>query len=206
MPTNYAQGGSLPVPITNIVAWQAIAANAAPVKSTELTCTGYKYARFLIEFGLDSTTTPVGTQFLIQRSGSATGDRDWVTMDTIITGTVAATAFVTDGDEAAGQTEIATGAAVPDLNDMVFFKNGTITNSEIGRVVGRDVTGGSEHFDLLDGLTTLQAGGTYYNKAEKYDRLYILTGATRVRVVVNNNYAASSAACNIRVSCVLQND
>lgn len=206
MPTTYSQGGSLPVAQTDILAWQAIAANAVPVKSTEITCTGYKYARFMIEFGLDSTTTPVGTQFLIQRSDVASGNAGWVTMDTIITGTVAATAFVTDGEEAAGQTEIATGAAVPALNDMVFFKNATITSSEIGHVVGRDVTGGSEHFDLLDGLTYTQAQGTYYNKAEKYDRLYLVTGAMRVRVVVNNNYAASSAACNIRVGCILQND
>jgi len=187
---------------TDLLEWTTVTANAAPVISSVLDCSNKISARLGIQVGLESTTAPVGTQILVQRSNQATGNEDWYTIDTIITGTVSAVATTTDAVETAGSTLVECGAAVPALNDLVFFKNATIANSEIGRVIARVTTGGSETFTLLDALTNTQAQGTYYNKAEVFDRLYTLEGASRLRCVVNNNYAATAATASVKITCM----
>jgi len=186
---------------TDLIAWTAVASGNQQI-SNELNCENKIAARIGIYFGLDSATTPVGTEFIIQSSDKDAGDDGWIAIDRIITGVIAPSAIATDNVETAGATVIECGATIPALGDMVLFKNATVANSEIGSVVARVTTGGSESFTLRDGLTSEQAAGTYYNKAEKYSRLYAFDGVRRLRVVVNNNYAASSASCVVRVSCV----
>lgn len=185
---------------------KSITAVAAANQSTssELDVASKYSALIFIDFGLDSATTPVGTEFRIEVSEKATGTDTWRTFWSAITATVAPSAIVTDGTEVATSTQIECGATVPALNDIVFFKNSTIGNSEWGKVVARVTTGGSESFTLLDGLTNDQAGGTYYNKAEQFvvGLDLVSNPAKRLRVVCNNNYAASSASCCWRCAAI----
>ena len=179
-------------------------ASAAQDKSSELDVSGKMSALLFIDFGLDSATTPVGTEFRIEASQKATGNDTWRNLMSLITGVIAPVGMVTDGVEAADQTVIECGAVVPALGDIVFFKNATLSLSEWGLVVARVITGGSETVTLLDGLTNQQAQGTYYNKAEQFliPIDLIQTPATRLRVVCNNNYAASSASCVWRCAAI----
>lgn len=150
-------------------------------------------------FGLDNATAPTGFQFIVQKSYRTAGTDNWISVDSIITGTVAATPIVTDALEAAGSTIIECGASVPAVGDEIFFKGGVITESEIRAVKARVITGVSESVTLREALTYAAAMGTYYTKAEKFARSYITMGAARMRVVLNNAYASSSPACCVRV-------
>jgi len=150
-------------------------------------------------FGLDNATAPTGMQFIVQKSYKTTGTDNWITVESIITGTAAATAIVTDGIEAIGSTVIECGASVPAVGDEIFFKGGITTESEIRAVKARVITGGSETVTLREALTYAAAQGTYYTKAEKFARSYSTMGAARMRVILNNAYAASSPACCARV-------
>lgn len=179
----------------------AVASGAQSISST-LTVNSELSARVFIDFGLDSATTPVGTQFLIQTSQKDTGDDTWRSVWETITGITAPAAIATDADEDIGQTEIACGSTVPALRDIIFFKNATITSSEWATVIDRDITGAAEHFNIRDGLTALQEDGTYYTKGEQFVALVDLQGIRRFRVVCNNNYAASSASCVWRCACI----
>lgn len=186
---------------TELLAFTAIASAAQQISSI-FTPAGKIVGKFLIDFGLDSATTPVGTEIIIQESQKASGDDTWRMIWSAVTGTVAPSAIVMDAEEAATSTVIECGATVPALNDSVFFKNATIANSEWAKVRARVITGGSESFTIQDGLTNTQAAITLYNKAEQYVVAIPLAAGVRYRVVFNNNYAASSASCVGRVALI----
>jgi hypothetical protein len=116
----------------------------------------------------------------------------------------APTAVVTDGEEAAAQTEIACGAVVPAVGDIIFFKNATLANSEWANVIGVDATGGSEHFDIEDGLTNTQAAGTYYTQGEQFVLTLDVQSVTRLRVVCNNTKGTTNRAIVWRAACITE--
>lgn len=172
--------------------------------SSELDVSSKLSALVFIDFGLDSGTTPVGTEFRIEVSEKSTGNDTWRTLWNTVTGTTAPVGMVMDATENAASTVIECGATVPALGDLLFFKNSTIGNSEWARVVARVTTGGSESVTLLDGLTNQQAAITVYNKSEQFVVGIDLVNnpAKRLRVVCNNNYAASSASCCWRCAVI----
>lgn len=193
-------------PTKTTVELKAMTAVAAGVqsKSTEQDCSTAISCMVHIDHGLDSATTPTGTQYLIQISHEDTGDNAWHDHpSSVITGTTAPTAIATIAEETAGATVIECGASLPALNDVVFFKNSTLANSEFVNVVDRVTTGGSESFTLRDGLKNTQAAGTYYNKAELFSRFVNLESVKRIRVVCNNNYVAGGASCVWRCTITL---
>lgn len=178
--------------------------SAAQSVSDIFTTSGKLNGIIFIDFGLDSATTPVGTEFRVETSQKLTGNDTWRTIPggIRITGTTAPSAIVMDALEAAGQTVIECGATLPALNDIVFFKNATLGNSEWAKVTARVATGGSESFTIQDGLTNGQAAITLYNKAEQFVIPIDLAGIVRLRVVCNNNYATSSASIVWRCALV----
>ncbi len=193
--------------ISTLKAITAVAASAQSISSI-LTARKAIQALVFIDFGLDSVAAPVGAEFIVQASQQDSGNATWRTLDGArrITGTVTPTAIVLgsggDATPAAGATVIACTAAVPVRGDSIFFKNSTIANSEWSRVVGVDATGGAENFTIRDGLSNAQAAGTYYNKAEHFVIPVDLRGITRLRVVCNNNYAASAVSCVWRCTII----
>ena len=186
---------------TNLISWQAIAANAAPILSAVIDVRQMLAARLIYYFGLDSATAPVGTQFVLFGSDMDSGDTGWSVIDNIITDTVTPLAVTVDNAEVGPVFEC--GANVPALNDMILFKHGTPTLTEIQRVIARVITGGSESFTTLRAIANnTGAGSVYYNKAQSFNRLYDLSAIRRIQVMVNNNYAATAASCMARVSLV----
>lgn len=168
-------------------------ATAAQSVSDILTTTNTLSALIFIDFGLDSATAPVGTEFRIETSQKATGNDTWrmIPSGRVITGTVTPTAITSDGTDAAGATTILIGANTPALNDIVFRKHGTIALSEWCKVVA--ITAGTSYV-IQDALTNDQATTVHYNKAEQFVIPVNLENIKRLRVVCNNNYAASSAS------------
>jgi hypothetical protein len=154
----------------------------------------------MIDFGLDSATTPVGTEFQVLTSQESSGDDAWRALPgcKVITGTVAPTAIVCDagvalpvGSGIVGNP-ILIGAGTPALNDDVFFKNTVIGNSEWVHV---EAISAGTSFTINNGLRKAQVTGvTVYNKAEHHMIPMNLENIKRLIVRCNNNYAASSAS------------
>ncbi|MDD3461916.1 MAG: hypothetical protein PHW28_11520 [Mesotoga sp.] len=189
---------------TELLAITAIAANAQQ-KSSTLDITGYKSATIFIDHARDATTAfnAVGTEYKVQVSEKATGNDTWRTISSVVCDITAAADIVMDELEPAGETVIACGATLPAVNDKVFFKNSTLANSEWGTVVAIVSTGGSESFTLSDGLTNAQAALAHmYNKAEQFVMKFNVEDYTRLRVVVNNNNAATTNVAIVsRIAC-----
>jgi hypothetical protein len=154
----------------------------------------------MIDFGLDSGTTPVGTEFRVLTSQEETGDDSWRPIPgcRVVTGTAAPTAIICDAGVALPVGKgivgdpILIGAGTPALNDDVFFKHTTIANSEWVHVEA--IVAGTS-FTINRGLRKAQVTGvTVYNKAEHPMIPMNLENVKRIIVNCNNNYAASSAS------------
>lgn len=178
--------------------WQALAAGAQIIMP-EIDCREKLQVNLGIFFGLDSAATPVGCQFLVQQSAVSSGTDSFITMESIITPTTVPTAMIMDGDEVAGTSILKCGTSVPAVNDLLAFKNGTLSQSELREVKARNITVGSESVTLMEGLSFNQTSGTYYTQGQKYFRPYNTFGISRIRVIANNAYAVGSASAIVRV-------
>jgi hypothetical protein len=179
----------------NLKGYTAVAANAQS-ESSELDLTGIRHVSLMITHARDAAAAFVGagTEYRVLVSSKATGEDAWFPLINYVADIAAASTIATDNLEAVGQTVIETGATVPAVNDMVFFKNATIALSEMVKVVARDVTGAAENFTILHGLTVAQASGNYFNKGEKPVLVLDVSAFTRLKVVCNNANGSTNQA------------
>lgn len=188
---------------TELLAITAIAAGAQQ-KSSTLALTGIKKATVLIDHGRTATTAFVGagTEYRVEVSQKAAGNDTWRSIASVVCGIATATEITADGDEAAAQTLIEIGANTPAVNDILFWENATLANSEWMKVVAIDA---GVTFTILDGLTNAQAAANkIYNKAEQFTLLLDVEAYTRMRVVVNNNNGSTNAAIKSRIACITE--
>lgn len=131
------------------------------------------------------TTNTDGTEIRIESSDASSGDEGWKILGTFLSTTSVVNSNAVDGTEAAGSTVIEE-TVTTNLAEgqLIFFKNTTIADSEIG--ILEDLTG-STSFEVLEGITNAQTGSTWYNRAEKFTWSRTLDGITRLQVVANNN-------------------
>jgi hypothetical protein len=185
---------------------KAITAVAADVQSISsiLDLTDIKKAAIFIDHAKDNASASVGqgTEYVIQVSEKAIGNDTWRTLTSFTAAITVPTAMVSDAEEAAGQTVIECGAVVPAVGDVLFFKNGTLANSEWANVIARDATGGSENVTLESGLTNVQAQGTYYTQGQHFTEAFDVSMFTRLRVVCNNTKGTTNRAIVWRVAAI----
>lgn len=188
---------------TELQAIATVAANNQDISSV-LDVSTNKNICVMIDHARDIATAFVGagTEYRIEISEKATGNDAWRSIFSVVCGIASASSIVTDNEEAIGQTQIETGATLPSKEDIVFFKNNTLANSEWVKVVAIDATGGSEHFDIQDGLTNIQSAGTYFNKAEQFVINLDISSVKRLRVIANNNNGTTNRAIVWRAACI----
>ena len=188
---------------TELLAITKVAANAQQ-KSSELALTNMKKVTILIDHGRTATTAFVvaGTEYRIEASQKAAGNDTWRTIASVEAIITAATEITADGAEAVGQTLIEIGANTPVVNDIVFWENATLADSEWMKVI--TIVGGTS-FTILDGLTNAQAlEKKIYNKGEQFVLTLDVTAFTRLRVVVNNNNGSTNVQVASRVAAITQ--
>lgn len=186
---------------TELLAITKVDANTQQ-KSSELTLTNMKKVALLIDHGRTATTAFVvaGTEYRVEVSQKATGNDTWRAIASAVCGIAAATEITADAQEVAGQTLIEIGANTPTINDIVFWENATLANSEWMKVVA--ITGGTD-FTILDGLTnTQEAAKKIYNKGEQFVLLLDVESYTRLRVVVNNNNGTTNVQVVSRIAAI----
>ena len=178
---------------TTLKAITNVAASAQSI-SDVLDVSGKFETTVFIDISPQATNVP-GTQIRIEASQAASGNDTWVPVSEFLSTADGVNSHAVDGTEAIGQTVIeestTTGLA---RNQYVFFKNGTVGNSEWARVVS---TVTSTSFTIQDGLTNAQTGATWYNMAERFVA-NVPAAFLRLRVVLNNNYGASAVIVNWR--------
>lgn len=184
-----------------LLAITAVAANLQQ-KSSTLDLTNIKQATIFIDHARDAAAAFVGagTEYRIEVSEKSSGNDTWRTITSVVCDITAASSIVMDADEAVDQTLIEIGATTPAVNDIVFFKNATLANSEWGKVVAINA---GVTFTLLDGLTNAQAAITLFNKAEQFVITLDTKSLTRLRVIVNNNNGSTNQNIVSRIAAIL---
>lgn len=197
----------LPVksPVTTLRPVTAVAADAQSL-SAELDINLIERVNLFIDHARDDGNAFVGagTEYRVLVSSAESGNEGWSPLYSVVCGITAPTSMVMDAAEAAGQTVIECGAAVPALGQYVFFKNSILGRSEWGKVTARSTVGGSESVTLMHGLTYAQAAATIYDQGEKFVLSLNVKGYKRLKVVCNNNNGTTNRAIVWRCRAITQ--
>lgn len=180
---------------TPLIALASVASAAVSV-GTALDVSTLLAGTVFIHFGRRAATAlSVPANVRIEASSVASAHGFWFPLATFVSDTVAA------ADEAVNGTCNAAQAVVPmasttgfAISDIIFIDNGTIGNSEFGRI---KALASNTSVTIEDNLVNAQTGATVYNKAQVVAYQLDLTAITRIRAVVDNTGTGQAIACEV---------
>lgn len=203
MSITYAKSSSTDASQTgakNLLALQSVAASSVALGTAvdvSAKIGGLVYARF----GRRSATAAgAGVNIRLEASFAAANDNTWFPFAIFTTGFAACEAEAVSGTVNAG-TNVVTVASTTNLAaaDVIFIDNGTIANSEWGRVksISANVS-----VTIEDNLVNAQTGATLYDTAEIYPPVEIPGGAVRIRAVADGSLFTQAFAIDVRYTTI----
>lgn len=178
---------------TSVLALQSVASGAVLISSAQDVSTKIAVTLF-IHFGRRAATAlTVGAQIRIEASSKASGDGHWYPLFIYTTDIAAASDQAVNGTCNSGQAVIpmtdTTGFVA---GDIIYIDNGTIGNSEWGRI--KSIVGNTS-VTIEDNLVNAQTGATVYDQAQIFRAVDINCRAIgRLRVVVDNTGTGQAIA------------
>lgn len=177
---------------TSVLSLQSLASNSVLLSSAIDVTT--KFAVTLaIHFGRRSATAlTTAVTIRIEYSAKASGDGHWYPLATYLTKIAAVTSQAVNGTCASGQNVVAmTSTTGMGVGDIVYIDNGTIANSEWGRI---KVVTSNTSITLEDNLVNAQTGATVYPAGEMFAAQIDCTAVGRLRVVVDGSGTGQAVA------------
>lgn len=152
---------------------------------------------FLFHASIEAAANTNPGRFLVQVSGSSSGDEDWATVHEFDATISTADTEAMTATEAAGVTELAVAATAGfAANDILYIQDtGTLADSEWARCqeISTDA-----FIKLIDGLTNAKDNAdVIWNDADIFLCQLDLTAVGRVRVVFQHEGAAG-ANCHVK--------
>jgi hypothetical protein len=177
---------------TSLLSLQSVASNTVVISSavdvsTKLAGTVY------IHFGRRATTAlTTGMIFRIEESSKSSGDGHWYPVATFQTAVTAAESEAVSGTVNSG-TNVITVASTSNLTagDVIFIDNGTIANSEWGRI--KSISSNTS-VTIEDNLVNAQTGSTIYDQAEMFVAKLDFTSTGRIRLVADGSGTGQATA------------
>lgn len=154
-----------------------------------------------VRFGRRAATAAgAGVNIRLEASHASSGDNTWFPVAIFTTAFAAASDEAVSGTVGSG-TNVITVASTTGLaiGDIIFIDNGTIGNSEWGRIKSI-VTNTS--VTIEDNLVNAQTGATLYDSAEIYPPVAIPAGVARIRAVVDGASFTQAFATEIRYTTI----
>jgi len=177
---------------TSLLALQSLASNSVAVGSAADVSTKLA-ATVFIHFGRRAATALTeGVEFRIEASAKSSLDGYWWPLATFKTAIATSETEAVSGTVSAG-TNVITVASTTNLvaGDIIYIDNGTIGNSEWGRIKSI-VTNTS--VTIEDNLLNAQTGATIYDQAEMFVAQIDLTAVGRIRVVADGRNTGQAVA------------
>lgn len=168
---------------TALLALQSVAASSVAI-STPFSMPTRLGGLIHCRFGRRAATAAgAGVNIRLESSRATSGDNTWFPFAIFTSAFAVCEGEAVSGTVAAGQA-VVTVASTTNLvvGDIVFIDNGTIANSEWGRIraISANVS-----VTLEDNLVNAQTGSTLYDLAEIYTPVSIPEGVVRVRAVAD---------------------
>ena len=154
-----------------------------------------------VRFGRRAATAAgAGVNIRLEASHATSGDNSWYTFAGYVTSSAACEAEAVSGTVAAG-TNVITVASTTNLvaGDIIYIDNGTIANSEWGRI--KSIVANTS-VTIEDNLVNAQTGATLYDLAEIYTPAAIPEGAVRIRLVADGSLFTQAFAMEARYSLI----
>lgn len=184
--------------VATVDEWAAVAQNTVREGATTDISANYSSALH-IDLAVTSATAHDGTKIEIQVSSNTTGDEDWTTLTSLISGIGTANSEALGGAESAGATllEVAsTTGYVADETRWIFILDNTVADSEMALLVSA-VTNTS--VTVQDGITNAHdASDTLFNIAANFV-IAIPIDYNRVRVIYDNT--VDSGGSQVHTKC-----
>lgn len=184
----------------SLLSLQSVAASSVAVSSAVDVSTalgGLVYVRF----GRRSATAAgAGANIRIECSKSSSGDNSWFPIAVFTTAFAACEAEAVSGTVNSG-TAVITVASTTNLTagDLIFIDNGTIGNSEWGRI--KSIVANTS-VTIEDNLVNAQTGATLYDSAEIYAPIMIPEGAIRIRAVDDGSLYTQAHAIEVTYTLI----
>ena len=154
-----------------------------------------------VRFGRRSATAAgAGVNIRLEASHATSGDNSWYPFAQYVTAFAACEAEALTGTVAAAQAAL-TLASTTNLTagDLIYIDNGTIANSEWGRI--KSIVANTS-VTIEDNLVNAQTGATIYDTAEIYTPAEIPAGAVRIRLVADGSLFTQAFALEARYSLI----
>lgn len=154
-----------------------------------------------VRFGRRSATAAgAGANLRLEASHASSGDNSWYPFAIFTTAFAACEAEAVSGTVSSG-TNVITVASTTNLaaGDLVYIDNGTIANSEWGRV--KSIVSNTS-ITIEDNLVNAQTGATIYDSAEIYNPVAIPEGASRIRFVADGSLFTQAFATEVRYTTI----
>lgn len=154
-----------------------------------------------VRFGRRAATAAgAGVNIRLEASMASSGDNTWFPFAIFTTAFATSEAEAVSGTVSSG-TNVITVAATTNLaaGDLIFIDNGTIANSEWGRI--KSIVAATS-VTIEDNLVNAQTGSTIYDLAEIYSPVSIPEGAYRIRAVLDGSLFTQAFACEIRYTTI----
>ena len=154
-----------------------------------------------VRFGRRSATAAgAGVNIRLEASMTSSGDNSWFPFSIFTTAFAACEAEAVSGTVGSG-TNVITVAATANLTagDIIYIDNGTIANSEWGRITS---IVSNTSVTIEDNLVNAQTSSTIYDAAEIYAPIYMPEAAYRIRVVLDGSLFTQAFACEVRYTTI----
>ncbi len=177
---------------TSVLSLQSVASNTVVISSAVDVSAKFAVTVF-IHFGRRAATAlTTGVIFRIEASSKSSADGHWYPLATFQTRVAAVTSQAVNGTCASGQNVVAMASTTGEtVADIVYIDNGTIANSEWGRV---KVVTSNTSITIEDNLINAQTGATVFPSAEMFSALVDCTAVGRLRVVVDASGTGQAVA------------
>lgn len=184
----------------DLLALQSVAASSVAVGSAVDVSTkmgGMCYARMGRRA---ATAAGAGANIRLEASFAASGDNTWFPFAIFTSAFAACESEAVSGTVGSG-TNVVTVASTTNLvaGDVVFIDNGTIANSEWGRIKSIST---NTSITIEDNLVNAQTGATVYDAAEIYPPVAIPEGAIRIRAVADGASFTQAWAVQVKYSSI----
>jgi hypothetical protein len=181
---------------TALLALQSVASNSVAVGAA-LDVANFLGATIGIRFGrrtASALTSPAIVR--IEYSFATSGDSKWLVKEQRASSIVAAESEAVSGTVNAG-TNVITVASTTNLaaGDLIYIDNGTIANSEWGRV--KSIVSNTS-VTIEDNLTNAQTSSTLYDQADIFAAITLdLTSIKRIRAVCDGSGTGQAVAVEV---------
>lgn len=182
---------------TALLAIQSVAASTV-VMSSAFDVSGKLGGLIHVRFGRRSATAAgAGVNIRLESSSAASGDNTWFPFAIFTTAFAACEAEALTGTVSSGQ-KVLTLASTTNLTaqDVIFIDNGTIANSEWGRI--KSISANTS-VTIEDNLVNAQTSSTIYDAAEIYSPVAFPEGSVRIRAVIDGSLFTQAFAINVEL-------